>query len=159
MPFTLPKKCRAYFDPLTRKDKKDKTDKLDLLFDGYYLSVLVGLAQVKIDNKPDLEPSELVSEYPNNYKDSRDYIAALLIVTEAKRKAINMENADDLEMLMTELVDSNSKTRLSSKGETILNQYASRGIDVILDTMMPHTNLEEFYQDYFECFRNGRFVE
>ena len=156
MPFRLPKKCRTYFDPLTGKDRKDK---LELLFDGYYLSALVGMAQIKIDGKPDLEASELVDEYPTSYRDSRDYIAALLITTEAKRKPVNMENASDLEQLMTELVDSHSKTRLSLEGENRLNQYASRGINVILDTMMAHTNLEEFYQEYFEYFENGKFIE
>jgi hypothetical protein len=153
MPFRLPKKCRLFFEPLTGKEK----NKLEYLFDGYYLSALVGLAQAKIDSKPDLESSELVDEYPGIYKESGDYIAALLIATEAKRIPVNVTNADELEKLMTSLIDSHSKTRLSLKGENLLNQYASRGINIILDTMMFHTNLEEFYQEYFECFINRKF--
>lgn len=155
MPFRLPKKCRTYFEPLTGKDK----NKLEFLFDGYYLSALVGIAQAKIDSKPDLEASEFVDEYPTSYKESGDYIAALLIATEVKRIPVNITNADELEKLMTSLVDSHSKTRLSSEGENRLNEYASRGINVILDTMMSHTNLAEFYQEYFECFANGKFTD
>lgn len=154
MSFRLPKKCRTYFDPLTGKEK----NKLEYLFDGYYLSVLVGMAQAKIDSKPELEASEFIDEYPASYKESGDYIAALLIATEVKRIPVNISNADELEKLMTSLVDSHSKTRLSSEGVTRLNKYASRGINVILDTMMSHTNLAEFYQEYFWCFENGKFT-
>ena len=148
MSFRLPKKCRAYFSDITGKEDA----KLKILFDGYFLSMLVGLAQAKIDNNAELESSELVDEYPADYQDSRDYIAALLIATEAKRIPIDVTNADALEQLMTTLVDSHSKTRLSKEGEDRLNQYAARGIDMILEKMPHHSRLEIFYQDYFECF-------
>ena len=151
MPFRMPKKCRKYFEPLTGRNK------LEMLFDGYYLSALVGLANAQIDNQPDLESSEFLDEYPSSYRESCDYIAALLIATEAKRIPVNIENADDLEQLMTQLVDSHSKTRLSLDGENRLNQYASRGIDIIIETMMPHTSLEEFYQEFYEHFSAKRF--
>lgn len=153
MPFRLPKKCRGYFKDITGKENA----KLDILFDGYYLSMLVGLAQTKIDTNADLEPSELVDEYPLSYQESRDYIAALLIATEAKRIPVDVTNADALEQLMTNLIDSHSKTRLSREGEERLNQYAARGIDVILENMPHHTRLEVFYQDYFECFEKTFF--
>lgn len=154
MPFKLPKKCRSFFSDITGKDDS----KLNILFDGYYLSLLVGLAQAKIDASADLEASELVDEYPINYQDSRDYIAALLIATEAKRIPVDVTNANELEQLMTILVDSQSKTRLSKEGEDRLNQYAARGIEVIVEKMPQHTRLEEFYQDYFDCFEKGVFI-
>jgi hypothetical protein len=155
MPFRLPKKCRSYFGGLTGKDEA----KLNILFDGYYLCVLVGLAQAKIDSNADLEPSEFVDEYPNNYQDSRDYIAALLIATEAIRIPVDVLNANALEKLMTLLVDSHSKTRLSKDGEERLNQYAARGIDVIIENMAQHSRLEVFFQDYFECFEKELFFK
>lgn len=155
MPFRLPKKCRGYFNAITGKDDS----KLNILFDGYYLSLLVGLAQARIDAGAELEASELVDEYPISYQDSRDYIAALLIATEAKRIPVDVTNANELEKLMTVLVDSHSKTRLSKEGEDRLNQYAARGIDMIVEKMPQHTRLEEFYQDYFECFEKGIFFE
>lgn len=123
------------------------------------MSLLVGLAQSKIDTNADLETSEFVDEYPGNYQDSRDYIAGLLIATEAKRLPVDVTNASALEQLMTILIDSHSKTRLSKEGEDSLNQYAARGINVILEKMPQHTRLEEFYQDYFELFNRGAFNE
>jgi len=155
MPFRLPKKCRSYFSELTGKGE----NQLNIYFDGYYLSLLVGFAQAKIDAKAELEASELVDEYPNSYLDSRDYIAALLIATEAQRIPVDVTNANALEQLMTSLVDSHSKTRLSKEGEDRLNQYAARGIEVILAKMPKHHRLEVFYQDYFEGMESGRFFE
>jgi len=148
--------CRRYFRDITGKGES----KLDKLFDGYYFCVLVGFGQAKINTTTELEATAFVDEYPVIYqKNACDYLAALLIGTEAKRIRIDTSNADALEKLMARLLDSHSKTRLSPEGENLLNQYAARGIDIISEKMLPHTSLEEFYQDYFECFEKGAFFE
>lgn len=159
MPFRLPKKCREFFKEITDTNKNDGT-KLNMLFDGYYLSLLVGLAQAKRSENAELEATELVDSFPGGYHDSRDYIAGLLIATEAKCLGIATNDADALERLMTTLVDSQSKTRLTTLGENRLNQYAARGIELMIDKMLgQHNCLEEFFQDYFTCFENGTFFE
>ena len=154
MPFRLPKKCRVYFSDITGKDEV----LLDTLFDGYYLCALVGLAQGKINAAPDLETIAFVDNYPADYAESGDYIAGLLIAAEAKRKDIPVDDANALEKLMTQLVESQSRTRLSFEGEQLLSKYADRGIDIILERMAGHSSLEEFFQDYFECWESGRFL-
>lgn len=156
MPFRLPKKCRTYFADIT-----DRTDevKLDTLFDGYYLCALVGLAQGKLNTNPDLETTAFVDNYPADYSESGDYIAGLIIGAEVKRKSIPANDANALERLMTQIVESQSRTRLSPEGENLLSQYADRGIDVIREKMAGHTSLEEFFQDYFECWERGIFLE
>lgn len=155
MPFRLPKKCRSYFADIT--DRSDET-KLDTLFDGYYLCALVGLAQGKLnENDPDLESTAFVDNYPSDFAESGDYIAGLLISAEAKRKGIPANGANALEKVMTKIVESQSRTRLSPYGEELLNKYADWGINVMLEKMMGHTSLEEFFQDYFECWAQGVF--
>ncbi len=156
MPFRLPKKCRSYFSDITGRDET----LLDTLFDGYYLCALIGLAQGKLNTNADLEASEFLDYYPADYAESGDYIAGLLIAAEAKRKAIPVNDANALEKLMTQLVESQSRTRLSVEGENLLNQYADRGIDVIMERMTGrHTSLEAFFQDYFECWNSGLFLD
>lgn len=157
MPFRMPKKCRSYFDHIT--DRSDET-KLDTLFDGYYLCALIGLGQGKLNDNPDLESSAFVDNYPSDFAESGDYIAGLLICAEVKRKGIPANDANALEKLMTKIVDSRSRTRLSSEGEELLSKYADRGIDVILEKMAGmHTTLENFFQDYFDCWETGIFLE
>lgn len=154
MPFRLPKKCRTYFANITGHDEI----KLDTLFDGYYLAALVGLAQGKLNSNPDLETTAFVDNYPADFSESGDYIAGLLISAEAKRKNIPAGDANALELLMTTLVESQSRTRLSVGGEYLLSQYADRGIDIITEKMPIHTSLEDFLQDYFECWERGTFL-
>lgn len=159
MPFRLPKKTRAFFSDITDTNKNNET-KFNMLFDGYYLSLLVGLSQAKRNENADLEPTEIADAYPGSYSASCDYIAGLLIATEAKCLGIPMDDANALERLMKELIDSQSKTRLSLTGENRLNQYAARGTDVMIDKMIgKHSCLEDFFQDYFTCFEKGAFFE
>lgn len=155
MPFRLPTKCRNYFADITGKDET----KLDTLFDGYYLCALVGIAQGKLNTNPDIETTAFVDNYPADFAEVGDYIAGLLIGAEVKRKDIPQNDANALEKLMTKLVESQSRTRLSSYGEKLLSQYADRGIDIILEKMGRHTSLEEFFQDYFDCWEHGVFLE
>ncbi len=102
MPFRLPKKCRSYFSDITGRDET----LLDTLFDGYYLCALIGLAQGKLNTNAALEASEFLDYYPADYAECGDYIAGLLIAAEAKRKAIPVNDANALEKLMTQLVES-----------------------------------------------------
>ena len=158
MPFRLPKKCRDYFSDITSAQNRSDETKLYTLFDGYYLCALVGLAQAKLNSDPDLDPWAFVDNYPSDYAESGDYIAGLLISAEAKRNNIPANDAEALEKLMTKLVESQSRTRLSPDGEYLLSQYADRGIDVIQEKMVGHhTSLVDFFQDYFECWERGVF--
>lgn len=156
MPFRLPNKCRSYFANIV--DRADEA-KLDTLFDEYYLCALVGLAQGKFNGNPDLG-GEFMDYYPSDYAESGDYIAGLLICAEAKRRSVPIDNANSLERLMTELLSAHSRTRLSENGENCLNKYADRGIEIIRERMAgPHMTLEDFLQDYFECWEQGVFLE
>lgn len=157
MPFRLPKKCRIYFADITERSNESK---LDTLFDGYYLCALIGLGQGKLNDSPNLEASAFVDNYPSDFAESGDYIAGLLICAEIKRKGIPVNDANALEKLMTKIVESQSRTRLSSEGEELLSKYADRGIDVIQEKMTGvHTTLEDFFQDYFDCWERGVFLE
>lgn len=157
MPFRLPKKCRSYFAGIIERSDESK---LDTLFDGYYLCALIGLGQGKFNDTPNLESGAFVDNYPTDFAESGDYIAGLLICAEIKRKGIPINDANALEKLMTKIVESQSRTRLSSEGEELLSKYADRGIDVIQEKMAGvHTTLEDFFQDYFDCWERGAFLE
>lgn len=124
MPFRMPKRTRHFFNNIY--DKKDKSGtKLRLLFDEYYFSVLVGFENGKYDQNAELEDSEFY-DYPNEYSECKEYIAGLLIATEIQLQGISEDDADVMERIMVEYIDSSSKTLLTSKGEQRLNQYAEK---------------------------------
>lgn len=156
MAFRLPKRCDTIF-----KDLIDNGNdlKLKLKFDAYYLSLLVGLANKQIIVNPEYASSELVGEYPKEYFEYRDYIAGLLISTEAERLIGELVDSAELESLIKSLIKSDSPTRLTNEGEKRLNQYAAKGSEIIHEKMMKHEFLDDFYLDYFGCFKENRFIE
>ncbi|WP_320922860.1 hypothetical protein [Hungatella sp.] len=156
MAFKITSKCRSFFEHIYDKENKDGT-KLKLLFDEYYLCLMVGLAAEMYDGSAKLEPSEITDYYPGEYIYSKDYIAGLLIATERKVRGLAEGDSSALEKLMTEYLDPESKTRLTDKGVERLNQYAARGIDIMLDVMSKPYDLESFLVDYLECFEERRF--
>ena len=153
MPFRMPKKTRQFFNNIF--DKKDKSGtKFKLLFDEYYFSLLAGFECGKYDQNAELEDSEFFDDYPNEYSECREYIAGLLIATEIKLQGISEDDADEMERLMVEYIDSSSKTLLTSKGEQRLNQYAARGIDVLEEQMSGRPyELDSFFREYFMFFQ------
>lgn len=157
MPFFLPRKCKRFFSQIF--DPKNRTGtKLRLYFDEYYLCLMVGLAAEKYDEDAELERSEITDRYPAEYAESREYIAGLLFATERSRRGIPESDGRALEKLMTEYIDPTSKTHLNLKGENRLNQYAARGMEIMLDVMNRPVRLDEFLLEYLECFRDGRFL-
>ncbi len=157
MPFFLPRKCKPFFSQIFDQKNRSGT-KLRLYFDEYYFCLMVGLAAEKYDENAELEHSEITDRYPAEYADSREYIAGLLFATERSRRGIPESDGAALEKLMTEYIDPNSRTYLNLEGEKRLNQYAARGMEIMLDEMNRPVRLDEFLLEYMECFRDGRFM-
>lgn len=156
MAFRMTGKCRKFFEYLYDKDNRNHS-KFKYLFDEYYFCLMVGLAAEMYDENAKLESSEITDSYPGDYVYSRDYIAGLLIATERKRRGIPESDSAALEKLMVEYLDPESKTRLSSAGEERLNQYAARGIDIMMEEMTKPYDLETFLIQYMDCFEQRKF--
>ena len=157
MPFVLPRKCKPFFSQIY--DSKNRTGtKLKLYFDEYYLCLMVGFAAGKYDENAELERTEITDSYPAEYAESREYIAGLLFATERSRRGIPESDGVALEKLMTEYIDATSKTYLNLRGENRLNQYAARGMEIMLVVMNRPVRLDEFLLEYMECFHDGRFM-
>ena len=58
-----------------------------IIFDPYYCCALIGMSACEID--PDESGLvDIIQGYPGAYRDSKAYIAGLLVASEAKRKGI-----------------------------------------------------------------------
>lgn len=95
-----------------------------------------------------------MDEYPAEYEECRDYVAGLLIATEAELIGIPQTDAVGLERLMVTYIDSTSKTRLNGNAKRRLNQYASRGMGLIREKLggTPY-KLEMFLLDFFSVWK------
>lgn len=96
-----------------------------LVFDPYYMCALIGMAACEIDSD-ESGLVDIIQGYPGVYRDSKAYIAGLLVSSEAKRKGIDLNNPK-LEAIMLEYLSSEDDTLLTDEGVKMLNAYSRRG--------------------------------
>lgn len=99
-----------------------------LVFDPYYMCALIGMAACEIDSD-ESGLVDIIQGYPGVYRDSKAYIAGLLVSSEAKRKGIDLNNPK-LETIMLEYLSSEDDTLLTDEGVKMLNAYSRRGARV-----------------------------
>lgn len=116
-----------------------------LQFDVYYACALIGFAALRI-NEDTSSLEDMVQLYPKEYKNSKAYIAGLLIASEVKRRGKNLTSRD-LEKLMLEYLDNNNDTHLSDEGFARFDAYSLAGADIYRDRAVdsPRTR-EDFLQ-------------
>lgn len=146
MSFHLPVDARTFFKALMGARESSATR--FLMFDAYYACLMVGLDARKIGTESEVESDAFVAEYPDAYQAQSDIIAGLLIDAELERKAIDASDRASVEDEMIKLLNPASATRLSTVGDKLLDLYAAYGIRVIVDKMMPPSNVEDFLVAY-----------
>ena len=84
-----------------------------------------------------------------------------MIASEVPLRNIDITNSEELESYIKLLVGTKTKTNLTDYGEDLMNQYAAYGYQYMREKMtdMPPIRLEEFYEEYFEKFRDETFFE
>jgi hypothetical protein len=154
MSFVLPKGTRDFFGfdgqrAFARRGslKRDATGRF-LLFDAYYCCLLLGLDSARLGDAADLEAISFLTPYPEAYKGQSEIIAGLLVDAELRRLGIDADAREDVEGKMVELLDLVSPSRLSAKGDELLNLYAVSGFDRLQNGMLEPENFEDFVVAY-----------
>lgn len=155
MSFILPKGARDFFGFdgnrafAKRGPVKREGATRFLLFDAYYCCVLLGLDQARIGDTGNLEAEPFYTAgYPDPYKGQAELIAGLLVDAELRRLNVSVDDREDVERQMVRLLNLTSPSRLSSAGDTLLNQYGVAGFDKLHDEMLEPDNLEDFLVGY-----------
>jgi len=143
--FRLPSRAAKYFEKImNRGGGKTEENRLNL-FDAYYYCALIGFAlekPVNLESKNDSEFESFMRQgYPEDYIESRDYIAGLLIASEIKHSGTDETTPRELEKLMTKLINHETPTRLSKLGIERLDAYAFAGIENLVETISPPITL------------------
>jgi len=129
MRFRLSKEIKRYFNKIMAEGGYLGSDKNKFMqFDIYYNCALIGFSALKIsEDASDLE--DMMSTYPKEFKNSKPYIAGLLIATEFKRQGFDVTSRD-LEKLMLKYLDNEKETYLSNDGYDLLNAYSLAGAQI-----------------------------
>ena len=101
-------------------------------FDLYYLFFLKGISN--LDKNPKLIGSdvlkELIEYFPKEYDGSKNLIVGLLVNTELKRLGIPFNDNENVQKKYHEIVEPEFPSKLTQKGFTLMNDYASRGYEL-----------------------------
>ena len=127
MSFKLSAQTKVYFKRIFGRGSEDK---LDLLWDEYYLCLMVGFSNT-ILGKEDTNDKEITKSFLQAYRDQRFEIIASLIAAEIER--IGIFEKGDIESLMTTVLDHASPTGLSLDGHRLMNRYVAGGFELIKD--------------------------
>lgn len=146
--FVLADKAIEYFKAVDLR--RDQGTKFKLMFDVYYLCLIMGLHQRRQGSNDQISKTAFIDYYPEVYRDKADLIAGLLIDAEMERKGILSEDRKSVEKLMLKLIDHMSITKLSGYGLRLLNLYAAGGINHIHENIGNTHELEVFLFQYYE---------
>lgn len=146
--FVLSDKAIEYFKSVELR--KDKGATFKVMFDVYYLCLMMGLYHRRQGAQEQISKSFFIDYYPEVYRDKADLITGLLIDAEMERKGIRETDRASVEKLMLQLIDHMSITKLSSYGMKVLNLYAAGGINYIHENITNTQELEVFLIKYYQ---------
>lgn len=151
MPFYIRKDAEKWFNNI-----KNQKPFVETKFDLYYFCLMLGLYECrKTPVSDNSETTEFQKVFVKSYVPAQKIIIGLLICAELKRLGIDYSEKDDVHKLISNIIDTDSPTKLSDKGMTKLNEYASGGYEVLTEKYpnRPY-KIEEFIRSYAKLFNN-----
>ena len=151
MVFRLRKATRAWFTYISRKNQFDRD------FDMYYLCLMAGLAkkrQKELENEAE-ETTELITHFPDKYKEKGRLIISLFISRELENLGIALTDKNALEKALEKIIDP-EVSGLSDFGMSEMNKYSYGGHEVLTEWFdeKPRT-LETFLPRFHEKLKEG----
>lgn len=151
-------RIRVESDKWFKKLKSSEKKLFKTKFDLYYLFFLNGIAHE--DKNPQLSgnggTSEIIDYFPSDYSGSKHLIVGLLVVTELKRLGVSFNDKPSVEEKFQELVDPESKSKLTTKGFSKMNDYANKGFELLQEEIGNQTELApEFLVNTYESLKRS----
>lgn len=150
MKFKISKSAQSFFSDiisLKGSHSAHEPGKFEHQFDVYYCCALLGMAACQIDDDTS-DLTDMTENYPKPYIENKNYIAGLLVASEAKRLGIDVDSPM-LEGMMLQYL-SNDDTFLSEEGIKMLNAYSLKGFRLIHEFPLEEkpTSREEFLEAF-----------
>lgn len=129
MPFRLRKDTRKWFKDIENAFSSGSAPG----FDMYYLCLMVGLAARCKEDVPTSETTELVDQFPGDYRLKGRVIVALFLSRELEAMGITRSERTALHSAIAGLVNPLSASHLSEVGMKEFNKYSFGGFDVLTE--------------------------
>ena len=136
---------------------RDEAASSFLMFDGFYACLLIGLQLGKVlPDQKKRESNNFIDHYPNDYDQSRDYIAGLIVETELRRLDTADYSSQDFEREIAKLLNLDNPTHLSQAGIEAANAYAAGGFEYLRTALQPRpTSAQNFLIRFHELWNIG----
>ena len=141
MPFRLRRDARQWFRGIHSAFSLD--------FDMYYLCLMAGLAESRLANTATAETTELVDNFPGEYRTKGRLVVALFLARELRRLSIDYSERTTVHETIDRLVEPLSPSQLSDEGLREINRYAYGGYEVLTEWFADRPRrLETFLREY-----------
>lgn len=129
-----------------------------LLFDAFYACLLLGVREEKLGPDDLLENDRFTEVYPESFRASREFIAALIVDAELKRLDTEHYTERDFEREIAKLLDVNEATHLRDpEGILCANSYAAGGFEYLRTELRPKpTSVQDFLLRYHDLWTDDR---
>jgi hypothetical protein len=110
---------------------KDNT--LEILFDNYYLCLMMGFATLRDDSFDG--GAELLRHFPGQYAGASKLIIGLLLVAETRKMGKSLTKKRDVEFLVNQYLHASANESINEEGFKRLNCYANGGFNYMLESL------------------------
>jgi hypothetical protein len=102
-------------------------------FDMYYLCLMAGIASGRKEDVPTAETTELVDEFPGEYRANGRLITAAFLARELRAMGIQYSERAALHSAIRQLIDPLAASHLSDAGMKEMNRYSYGGFEVLTE--------------------------
>ena len=148
MPFRLRRDARQWFRYIYSSFSLD--------FDLYYLCLMAGLTESRLENTAAADTTELVDNFPGEYRTKGRLIVSLFLSRELRRMAVDYSERAAVHQTINQLVDPLAPSHLSESGLRQINKYAFGGYEVLTEWFPdPPRRVETFLVAYMRKLRSA----
>ena len=143
MGFKLSAEAREFFKKLDKDKGTSPTGNFEVLWDPYYVCLMVGLIHRKaVPKEPPV--GDFLDTFPSTYYSQRHELLAALVSAELDRKGITRTEEPQVRHEMLKLLTPETQTNLTADGFERMNSYAQAGYEILRDKMPPPSDMSDF---------------
>lgn len=149
MDFSISKAARKWFEEVSAEFNALPGTRSAPDFDAFYLCFVAGIAANRKKSLPTEETAQLVSRFPETYRNRGSLLVSLFLSRELKSRGVDATERQRVRDVLSELVGPQAENLLSDKGVREFNRYSFGGFDVLREWFDERpTSLETFLRSF-----------
>ena len=149
MDFFISKEARKWFGEISNEFSALPGTRTAPDFDAFYFCFVAGIAANRKKALPTEDTAQLVSRFPETYRNRSSLLVSLFLSRELKSRGVDATERQRVQDVLSELVSPQSENLLSDEGVREFNRYSFGGFDVLREWFEERpTSLETFLRSF-----------